>query len=179
MIVPPLMHLSPLLEEQKVNKKAYSSLTIDKRRGLTLLFDNKQNSIQFTSESIQEFIFNSTDIKEIQHFSYTNINCNVTQADHLLSEFGTFYNLLKVEDDELRYPESLIELKNGIRMSFDYNLSTITAKNNLSLFDFVSYIFDAYGYNSAECSELLNTNPEKIVRLFKRNNKIWISYKIV
>lgn len=159
-------------------KKASLTLDIDRRKGLTLYFSGDQNSIQFASESIQELFLNKTDISEIQHFSFADISGeNIELADHLLSQFNSFYDLLKIEQFELRFAISFSEFKNGINLNFDFNLSTIKAKDKFSLFNFASFIFEEFNYDADECQKVISDNPNQIIRIFKRNSKIHCNYK--
>jgi hypothetical protein len=152
--------------------KVYSSFPIDRRSGLTLLFLESQTSIQFASETIQELIFKEMNISNIRHFSYADISSKIFKADYLLPQFDTFYTLVKISGDELRYPETMMELDNGISLHFDFNLSTIKANSYDLLIGFVSFIFDAYNYKREECVQLIFNNTGRIIRLFKINGKI-------
>lgn len=155
-----------------------ASIPIDRRKGLTLFFSEPQNSIQFASESIQELFFNKTDISDILHFSFADISGeNIEQADHLLSKFNSFYDLLMIEQFELRFALSFSEFKNGINLNFDFNLTTIQAKDPYSLFNFVAFIFEEFNYDAYECQKVISDNPNQIIRIFKRNSKIHCNYK--
>ena len=155
-----------------------STLTIDRRKGLTLYFYENENSIQFASESIQEFFFKKTDISDIQYFSFADIDGeNIEKANHLLSQFHSFYDLMKIEQYELRFPLSFSEFKNGNSLNFDFNLTTIKAKDKYSLFCFTSLIFEEFNFNDNECQQVILNNPNHIIRLYKRNSQIHCSYK--
>lgn len=175
-----LQELKPITisDNGKKEKKTASILDIDRRKGMTLFFSENQNSIQFASESIQELFFMKIDIADIVHFSYADIyGENIEQADNLLSEFKSFYDLLMIEEDELRFPITFSKFKNEIMLNFEFNLTTIRSEDKNSLLNFVSFIFEEFKYSVNECHRIILENPDRIIRIFKRNSKLQYTFK--
>ncbi len=165
-------------DNRKKAKETVLTLVIDKRKGMTLFFSENQNSIQFASEAIQELFFTKIDITDIVHFSFADIDGeNVEQADNLLNEFKSFYDLLMIEANGLRFPITFSKFKNEITLNFEFNLTTIQAADKNSLLNFVSFIFAEFNYYVDECHKIISENPDRIIRIFKRNRKLQCTFQ--
>lgn len=69
------------------------------------------------------------------------------------------------EGDNNLYRGYVIELKNGIRITTDLNVTNITAPSREHLFEYCAFIFTHCGQNPEEYLDLITKNPDQDISL--------------
>ena len=85
-------------------------------------------------------------------------------SDHLLENATSILGIVREEDNNL-YWGYAIDLKNGIKIKTDLNLTNITAPSRERLFEYCAFIFTQCGQNLEECLNLITKNPDQEISL--------------
>jgi hypothetical protein len=135
------------------------------RTVLDLRYYSKSNTFGFISEEIQDLIMNNISISEITGFSVQDFETyELIPSDHLLMNATSILGIVREEDNNLYWGYAL-ELKNGIRISTDMNVTYVTAPSREQLFDYCTFIFIHCGQNPEECLNLITKNPDQEISL--------------
>jgi hypothetical protein len=132
---------------------------------LNLHYYSKSNAFGFISEDIQDLIINNIAISEITGFSVLDAETyEPVSSNHLLENATSILGIVREEDNNL-YWGYAIDLKNGIKIKTDMNVTNITAPSREHLFDYCTFIFTHCGQNLEECLNLITKNPDQEISL--------------
>lgn len=132
---------------------------------LDLRFYSKYNAFGFISEDIQDIIMNNIAITEIAGFSVVDYESyDLIPSDHLLKNATSILGVVLEEDNNLYWGYS-IDLKNGIKIKTDLNVTYIIATCSEQLFEYCAFIFVSCGQDPEECINLITTNPDQEITL--------------
>jgi hypothetical protein len=144
-----------------------------KNRPLELIYFPDTTCLHFASEDIQSMIIKAMDISKIIHFSTMELETEeFIPGDDLLCMADTFYDLIQEEEDSSRYPVFCAEFSNKITLVGDLNLTFIYAPDTDLLFEFSTFIFNAFGLNKTDCKNTVLNCPNEIMSLTKENGKL-------
>ncbi|MBK6964956.1 MAG: hypothetical protein IPH20_13725 [Bacteroidales bacterium] len=111
------------------------------RTVLNLRYYSKSNTFGFISEDIQDIIMNNIAPSEIAGFYVQDTETyKLIPSDHLLENATSILGIVREEDNNL-YWGYAIDLKNGIKIKTDLNLTNITAPSREQLFEYCAFIF--------------------------------------
>lgn len=135
------------------------------RKILDLHYYSKSNTFGFISEDIQDIIMNNIAISEITGFCVADKETyELIPSDHLLENATSILGIVREEDNNLYWGYAL-ELKNGIRVRTDMNVTYVTAPSREQLFDYCTFIFTQCGQDPEECLNLITKNPDQKISL--------------
>lgn len=101
---------------------------------LDIRYYAKSNTFGFASDDIQDIIMNNIVLSEIAGFCIQDAETyNLIPSDHLLENAASVLNIVREEDNNL-YWGYAIDLKNGIKIITDLNVTYITALSRELLF---------------------------------------------
>jgi hypothetical protein len=132
---------------------------------LDLHYYSKSNTFGFISQDIQDLIMNNIAISEIAGFYVADKETyELVPSDHLLENAASIPGIVCEEDNYLYWGYAL-ELKNGITIKTDLNVTYVIAPSREFLFDYCTFIFTQCGQDPEECLNLITKNPDQTISL--------------
>ncbi|MFH1121922.1 MAG: hypothetical protein V1775_19045 [Bacteroidota bacterium] len=108
---------------------------------------------------------NNIAISEITVFQVQDAETyDLIPSDHLLENATSILGIVREEDNNL-YRGYAIDLKNGIKIKTDLNVTYVNASSRELLFEYCAFIFIHCGQNLEECLNLITKNPDQEISL--------------
>lgn len=128
---------------------------------LQVAYPKPKTTLFFCTEDIQEIVVKSIDIRQLQKLTGNDFQ---DEADHYIEitnfeDYASFCNIIYEKEDSHRFMDSLSVMKNGFSIEIGLNLTTVRAVSEEQLFEFISPCFDAFGFDSNRCCELIKSQP--------------------
>lgn len=131
---------------------------------LEILYVPSKKTFYFHRENVQEALYKHININDVICFLANDDidSINLKQVKNL-DKYKCFYDLQMLNEDEIRYCETITRLSNGIEIKTDLNLTEVTAPNLDMLFCFMTPVFESMSYKSLDLYKELIDHPNELM----------------